>query len=310
VRAAVAAGCEGIGENKAQELVAKLRGVDPLPPVHFIGRLQTNKVRSLAPVVAVYESVDRIAIAEELAKRAPGATVLVQVNATGERDKGGAPPGDAPALVDLCAGLGLHVGGLMTVGPTIGGAEASRPAFRAVRQLCDELGLEVCSMGMSATSSSPSRRAARRCASAASCSGLAREHCTAVASTSRTPAWSSLFGGGTGMAIWKKAMDYLGLGPDDAYDEYDAAPEPEPRPARARQGREGENGARASRAPDYDDGRCPAGRPAPDVPEREQGGGSLRPDAVHNPPPTTRACIHGPSTLGSPVRHLEEVPRP
>jgi uncharacterized pyridoxal phosphate-containing UPF0001 family protein len=117
--------------------------------VHFIGRLQTNKVRSLAPVVAVYESVDRTAIAEELAKRAPGATVLVQVNATGERDKGGAPPGDAPALVDLCAGLGLHVGGLMTVGPTIGGAEASRPAFRAVRQLCDELGLEVCSMGMS-----------------------------------------------------------------------------------------------------------------------------------------------------------------
>jgi cell division inhibitor SepF len=62
------------------------------------------------------------------------------------------------------------------------------------------------------------------------------------------------------MAIWKKAMDYLGLGPDDAYDEYDAAPEPEPRPARARQGREGENGARASRTPDYDEG---AVRPVP-----------------------------------------------
>ena len=41
------------------------------------------------------------------------------------------------------------------------------------------------------------------------------------------------------MAIWKKAMDYLGLGPDDAYDEYDAVPEPEPRPPRSRQSREG-----------------------------------------------------------------------
>ena len=56
------------------------------------------------------------------------------------------------------------------------------------------------------------------------------------------------------MAIWKKAMDYLGLGPDDAYDEYDAAPEPEPRPSRSRQGRDTENGSRSSRGGEYDDG--------------------------------------------------------
>lgn len=147
--AAMAAGCDAIGENKAQELVSKVRVLDVVPPVHFIGRLQTNKVRSLVPLVRVYESVDRTALAEELARRAPGAAVLVQVNATGERDKGGVPLVDAPALVDVCRRLGLRVDGLMTVGPTTGGPEASRPAFRAVRALRDELGLGVCSMGMS-----------------------------------------------------------------------------------------------------------------------------------------------------------------
>lgn len=149
VAAARSAGCDGIGENKAQELVGKLRAVDPLPRVHFIGRLQTNKVRMLVPFVDVYESVDRTALAGELARRAPGATVLIQVNATGEVDKGGVPIVDAPRLVEHCSALGLHVAGLMTVGPTLGGAEAARPAFRAVRALRDRLGLDVCSMGMS-----------------------------------------------------------------------------------------------------------------------------------------------------------------
>jgi hypothetical protein len=149
VTAAMAAGCDAVGENKAQELVTKLRVLDPRPPVHFIGRLQTNKVRSLVPLVSVYESVDRTALAEELAKRAPGATVLIQVNATGEPDKGGVPIVDAPALVEVCTRLGLQVTGLMTVGPTSGGAEAARPAFRSVRALRDQLGLGVCSMGMS-----------------------------------------------------------------------------------------------------------------------------------------------------------------
>jgi pyridoxal phosphate enzyme (YggS family) len=148
ITAALAAGCEGIGENKAQELIAKVKLLDQAPPVHFIGRLQSNKVRSLAPWVAVWESVDRSSIAEEIAARAAGATVLVQVNATGESDKGGVPAIDVEPLVDRCRELGLHVAGLMTVGPTEGGAEAARPAFRTVRALCDQLELGVCSMGM------------------------------------------------------------------------------------------------------------------------------------------------------------------
>lgn len=154
VLAAAAAGCDGIGENYAQELVAKLAelpaGAAPLPPVHFIGQLQTNKVRLVAPLVAVYETVDRDSLAVELSKRVPGATVLVQVRPA-EADaagKAGCAIADVPALVDRCRELGLHPTGLMTVGPTEGGPEAARSGFRDVRALVERLGLSVCSMGM------------------------------------------------------------------------------------------------------------------------------------------------------------------
>ena len=74
--------------------------------------------------------------------------MLVQVDATGEPGKGGCPLDDVPALVERRRDAGLGVDGLMTVGPTEGGPEAARPAFRAVRPLVDELGLATCSMGM------------------------------------------------------------------------------------------------------------------------------------------------------------------
>lgn len=149
VRAAAAAGCEAIGENYAQELVAKLTGESDLPSVHFIGRLQTNKVRLVAPLVSVYETVDRISLATEIARRAPGARVLVQVSADRDPAKGGCALGDVAALVEQCRALGLDTAGLMTVGPTDGGPETARPGFRAVRAAVDVLGLTVCSMGMS-----------------------------------------------------------------------------------------------------------------------------------------------------------------
>jgi uncharacterized pyridoxal phosphate-containing UPF0001 family protein len=117
--------------------------------VHFIGRLQTNKVRLVAPLVDVYETVDRASLATELAKRVPGATVLVQVRTDDDPDKGGCSLADAPGLVETCRSLGLSVDGLMTIGPTDGGPEAARSGFRDVRALLDRLGLRVCSMGMS-----------------------------------------------------------------------------------------------------------------------------------------------------------------
>jgi len=152
IDAVVDAGCRAVGESYAQELRAKAEAVAAArrrgAAIHFIGRLQSNKVRLVADVVDVWESIDRPSLVSEVARRAPGATVLVQVGAADEPDKGGCPPDDVGGLVRACRDAGLRVDGLMTVGPTAGGADAARPAFRATRRLVDELGLRTCSMGM------------------------------------------------------------------------------------------------------------------------------------------------------------------
>jgi pyridoxal phosphate enzyme (YggS family) len=150
VAAAVAAGCDAVGENYAQELLDKRSVIEQLgPEVHFIGRLQRNKVRQLAGIVDVWCSLDRASAIDEVAKRAPGSRVLIQVDTTGDPGKGGCDVGETAALVDLASERGLIVRGLMTVGPTGADSEAARPGFRRVRALVDELGLEECSMGMS-----------------------------------------------------------------------------------------------------------------------------------------------------------------
>jgi PLP dependent protein len=148
--AAYRAGCSSVGENYAQEVVAKLAGVEREFDVHFIGQLQTNKVRLLAPIISVFETVDRPSVVAELAKRVPAARVLVQTAALDEPGKGGCLVADVPALVAAAQEAGLRVEGLMTVGPTVGGPERARAGFRATRQLMEALGLKVCSMGMTA----------------------------------------------------------------------------------------------------------------------------------------------------------------
>ena len=155
IRAAVAAGCTAIGENYAQELVAKVAALTAAgcaegerPEVHFIGHVQTNKVRMLAPVVTVWETVDRAAIVDEIAKRAPGARVFVQVNVSGEQQKHGCRPDEAAALVRRAGDAGLRVEGLMTIG-VMGDPAAARAGFRTLRTLATALGVHGCSMGMS-----------------------------------------------------------------------------------------------------------------------------------------------------------------
>jgi pyridoxal phosphate enzyme (YggS family) len=143
-----------IGENYAKELLAKLARYDDgsglaRPAVHFIGRLQSNKVRQLVGTVDVWESVDRASLLAEIARRDPGATVLIQVNATGETGKGGCSPGEVSALAQRARTLNLDLNGLMTVGPTDGDVAATARAFDLTRGLTDELGLATCSMGMS-----------------------------------------------------------------------------------------------------------------------------------------------------------------
>ncbi len=70
------------------------------PSLHFIGQLQRNKVRQIAHLVSRWESVDRLRLGEEIAKRAPGASVLVEVNLTDDPERGGAPPGLVAGLVE------------------------------------------------------------------------------------------------------------------------------------------------------------------------------------------------------------------
>jgi PLP dependent protein len=152
VRAALAAGAVDLGENRAQDLAVKAETLAletsalASPRWHFIGRLQRNKVRTVARHVALWESIDRVELAAEVGARAPGAAVLVQINVTGEVQKGGCAPEDAGAVIDACRESGCVVEGLMTVPPAAGDPRA---VFARVRGMTDDLGLRVCSMGMS-----------------------------------------------------------------------------------------------------------------------------------------------------------------
>jgi pyridoxal phosphate enzyme (YggS family) len=150
LRAASAAGCEGVGENYAQELLEKVR--DGIPPidVHFIGALQSNKVRSLAGHIALWQSVDRESVVDELGRRAPGASILIQVDTTHEPTKGGVAPELLDTLRTRAESVGLVVKGLMTIGPTDGTPQECEKSFELLRRLVNEQGLSVCSMGMSA----------------------------------------------------------------------------------------------------------------------------------------------------------------
>lgn len=149
--AAAEAGLVDLGENYAQELVAKAPAVAEAGHEvrwHAIGRLQRNKVRQLAGVVHLWQSVDRASLGAEIAKRAPGARVLVQVNVSDEPQKGGCPPEEAPELVRALGDGGLVVEGLMTVGRT-GPPDEARAGFTLLSRLADRLDLPVRSMGMS-----------------------------------------------------------------------------------------------------------------------------------------------------------------
>jgi pyridoxal phosphate enzyme (YggS family) len=159
VRAAVAAGLTAVGENRVQEALAKQ---DALPDVrvewHLIGTLQRNKAKHAVNRFALIHSVDSAALAAELDRRAaPGSLqpVLVQVNCSGEAQKGGVEPAGLPALLEAIRPLErLELRGLMTMAALGPDPEIARPAFRRLRTLRDEAAarghaLPELSMGMS-----------------------------------------------------------------------------------------------------------------------------------------------------------------
>ncbi len=159
VREAVGAGIPDIGENYVQELLAKRSELENEPiHWHFIGHLQTNKVKAVAGWIHAIHAVDSLRLGEEIAKRAKEVNrsidILVEVNTSGEASKFGVQPDDAEKLVAALALLEhVHVRGLMTIGPLLPDPESARPAFRMLRQLKDSIArkgilLDHLSMGM------------------------------------------------------------------------------------------------------------------------------------------------------------------
>jgi len=137
VRAAIAAGQRAFGENYAQELrdkTALLAGDTAPPEWHFIGPLQTNKVKYVAGKVALVHSVDSPALLEAIEARGAPQACLIQVNVAGEASKKGLPPADLPALLDRFATLTqVRCEGLMLIPPR----GDARPHFAALRALRD-----------------------------------------------------------------------------------------------------------------------------------------------------------------------------
>ncbi len=151
VRTAVAAGLTVVGENYADELVAKAHETSddpgPAPEWHYLGAVQRNKVPRLAPLVSCWQGVARLEEGRAIAKRRPGARILVQVDVAGLPGRAGVPPGEVSGLVAALRDEDLDVAGLMAVGSP-GPPEGAREGFRRVRRLADELDLPVRSMGM------------------------------------------------------------------------------------------------------------------------------------------------------------------
>ena len=147
VMAARAVGLVDCGENYAQSMLEKVPVVPAGTRWHFLGPVQRNKVKALAPHVALWQGIDREAAGAEVARRAPGAAVLVQVNLTGDPQRPGCSWAEAPSLVERLHDLGLDVRGLMGVAAPA--PDEARLQFRRLAALADRLGLGERSMGMS-----------------------------------------------------------------------------------------------------------------------------------------------------------------
>jgi hypothetical protein len=160
IRLALHAGMLDLGENRVQEFIGK-HGLFPEARWHFIGTLQTNKVKDVVGRAHLIHSVDSCRLIDEIAHRAQLAgieqQVLLQVNVSGEATKHGFSPHEVrEALVEASHRPGVLVRGLMTMAP-FGRAEDARWVFRELRELRDSLremplnGVEIdeLSMGMS-----------------------------------------------------------------------------------------------------------------------------------------------------------------
>jgi hypothetical protein len=162
VTAAFQAGQVIFGENYVQEFVGKAQEVSEPVEWHFIGHLQSNKVRQIAGLVSMIHSLDRLSLAEEISRQwgriGKVCDVLVQVNISGEATKSGTTAENALGMVrDIARLPNIRIKGLMTMPPFFDDPEAARPCFAELKRLSELIagegiaGVEMkeLSMGMS-----------------------------------------------------------------------------------------------------------------------------------------------------------------
>lgn len=159
---AAAAGQLIFGENYVQEVTAKTQEVGYPVEWHFIGHLQSNKVKQITGLVAMIHSVDRLSLAEEIDKQwqriGKVCDILIQVNVSGEATKSGTTSAEAVALVRQAALLqNVRICGLMTMPPFFDDPEEARPYFHELNLLSRQIeslaipnvSMQELSMGMS-----------------------------------------------------------------------------------------------------------------------------------------------------------------
>jgi len=141
------AGVELVGENRLQDLEGKHERYGDLFTWDFIGNIQSRKVRRILPLVRLLHSVASDSVLEQLGRHGTDSTeVLIEINVSGEAEKGGVEPAQLGEFIDRCP---VRVAGLMTMPPFTTDPEASRPYFARLAELAAEHGLERLSMGTS-----------------------------------------------------------------------------------------------------------------------------------------------------------------
>ena len=141
-------GIKNFGENYAQELLTKNPLVDPEISWHYIGQLQSNKIRKISHLVDVWHSVTSLKLAREIHKRNDQAQILLQVSLMGPSNSKGFEVEQLPQLISELRDMNIDISGLMTMGVP-GDMVATRVVFKKLRKLADMFELPECSMGMS-----------------------------------------------------------------------------------------------------------------------------------------------------------------
>jgi pyridoxal phosphate enzyme (YggS family) len=141
---AIKAGITIIGENYLQEAIRVVNEVKERAQWHFIGHLQTNKVKKAIDIFDMIESVDSLKLAKEIERccirRNKIMPVLIEVNSGEEDQKSGVAPKDVGQLVREISSLNyIKIMGLMTMGPRFGDPEQSRPYFRKTREIFEQI---------------------------------------------------------------------------------------------------------------------------------------------------------------------------